>query len=365
MEIPELFWDASFEEMKNGFIEEKDCFTCLLCSKQIEKGIIYPVHEVLFEARKYMAKHVEDEHGSVFEYLNGLDKKLTGLSEHQSKLLSLFYYGKKDSEVQEELNIGSASTIRNHRFVLKEKERQSKVYLVMMELLKEKNKNAVNVISPHKTAKMVDDRYSITEQENERILKNYFPKGVEGKLSTFSMKEKHKIVVLREIAKRFDSERTYAESELNEIIKGIYEYDYVAIRRYLIEYGFMDRKNDGSEYWVKESTIDENAPSKTTPKVISGVYQIRNTKNQKIFITSGRNISKLNGAIFELNIGSYHNKALQNEWKEYGENAFVFEILESFEEDENPKGLVSKLKSLEKEWTAKLQPFKGRGYNKE
>ena len=40
------------------------------------------------------------------------------------------------------------------------------------------------------------------------------------------------------------------QKKLNEIIQPIYE-DYVQIRRYLIEYGFMDRKEDGSAYWIK------------------------------------------------------------------------------------------------------------------
>ncbi len=34
------------------------------------------------------------------------------------------------------------------------------------------------------------------------------------------------------------------------ILKPIY-HDYVMIRRYLIEYGFLDRHRDGSAYWVK------------------------------------------------------------------------------------------------------------------
>lgn len=364
MEISDSFWSASIQEMKNGFVEEKDCFTCLLCGKRIEKGIVYPVNDVLYEAEKYMVKHIEDEHGSVFEYLSNFDKKLTGLSEHQSKLMSLFYQGKSDIQVQEELNIGSASTIRNHRFVLKEKERQSRIFLVMMELLKEKNKNTA-VVSPHKTATMLDDRYNITETEDTKLLNKYFPEGTSGKLATFSMREKHKLVVLREIIKRFENGRIYTEKELNEVLKSIYEYDYVAIRRYLIEYGFMDRKNDCSEYWVKETLGNEKSTAKAEEKVISGVYQIRNTKNQKIFITSGRNIYRLNGVKFELNIGSYRNKLLQNEWKEYGENAFAFEILESFEEDGNHKGVTKRLKTLEKEWIDRLQPFGEHGYNKE
>ncbi|MBJ6950597.1 DUF2087 domain-containing protein, partial [Vibrio cholerae] len=27
--------------------------------------------------------------------------------------------------------------------------------------------------------------------------------------------------------------------------------DFVTLRRYLIEYGFLDRTDDGSQYWVK------------------------------------------------------------------------------------------------------------------
>jgi hypothetical protein len=365
MNVSELFWNVSMEEIKNGFIEEQDCYICLLCGKQIEKGIIYPVDNVLYEARKYTVKHIENEHGSVFEYLNNLDKKYTGLSEHQSNLLGLFYEGKGDSEVQKQLNIGSASTIRNHRFVLKEKEKQAKVFLAMMELLKEKDKNVVPFVSPHKTAKMVDDRYKITEDENVKILRKYFSQGVRGKLKTFTMQEKHKIVVLREIVKRFDAGRIYTERELNEILKDIYEDDYVAIRRYLIEYGFMDRKKDCSEYWIKEISDNKDDSSKTIEKIISGIYQIRNIKNQKIFVASARNISKLNGQKFQLNMGSHHNKLLQSEWKQYGEDAFVFEVLESFEENEDLRSVNKELKRLEKEWILKLQPFGERGYNKE
>ena len=36
----------------------------------------------------------------------------------------------------------------------------------------------------------------------------------------------------------------------NSVLKLIYE-DYATIRRYLIEYGFMERTNDCKEYWVK------------------------------------------------------------------------------------------------------------------
>ena len=52
-----------------------------------------------------------------------------------------FYQGKSDKDIQKELEIGSSSTIRNHRFVFREKERQAKVFLALMELLNENNVN--------------------------------------------------------------------------------------------------------------------------------------------------------------------------------------------------------------------------------
>lgn len=251
MSVSESFWNASLDELKQGYIRDSENYICLLCGKKTEVGIIYPEDGVYYDAEKFMRQHIKSSHGSVFDYLIGMDKKLTGLTEHQNSLLNLFHQGKSDSEVQKEMGIGSASTIRNHRFVLKEKERQSKVFLVMMELLKEKDQHAPTLVNVHKTAKMVDDRYNITQDETDKVLKKYFPEGTNGLLLTFKLKEKHKLIVLREIAKRFRSEQVYTEKESNQILLTAFD-DYVTLRRYLIEYGFLDRKPDGSQYWLKE-----------------------------------------------------------------------------------------------------------------
>ena len=162
--------------------------------------------------------------------------------------MTLFYQAKKDKEIKEELDIGSASTIRHHRFALKEKERQAKTFLTMMELLKEKDENAPTFVHVHKTATMVDERYNITQTEQDQIVKKYFS---DGALTKFPPKEKQRLVILREISKQLKKDDMYEEKEINQILKGIYD-DYVLIRRYLIEYGFIDRKSDGSKYWLKK-----------------------------------------------------------------------------------------------------------------
>ncbi|MBO9131393.1 DUF2087 domain-containing protein [Bacillus sp. 165] len=251
MTVSDMFWGASLEELKQGYIEDINCYVCVLCGEKIEKGVIYPHNNILYEAERYMSIHIGNAHHSVFEYLIQLDKKLTGLTDHQNRLLHHFYQGKSDAEVQKEMEIGSVSTIRNHRFVLKEKERQAKLFLTMMELLKEKDQHAPSFLSIHKTAKMVDERYNVTEEERETIIKKYFQEGSDQSLKRFPPKEKQRWVILREIAQRFTGERTYGEKEINEILERIY-HDYVMLRRYLIEYGFLDRKPDGSEYWLKK-----------------------------------------------------------------------------------------------------------------
>ena len=251
MDISDNFWNASLEELKRGYIQESDSYICLLCGEKIKKGIIYRHDETLYEAERYMRIHIESAHQSVFDYLIGLDKKLTGLTDHQNHLLRLFYQGKSDKEVQVEMGIGSTSTIRHHRFALKEKERQAKTFLAIMELLKEKDQHAPAFVPPHKTAKMVDDRYAVTEEEQKEITKKFLPEGLHGRLKKFPPKEKQRLIILREITGLFEKDRIYPEKEINQILEAIYD-DYVLIRRYLIEYGFLERKSDGSQYWLKK-----------------------------------------------------------------------------------------------------------------
>jgi hypothetical protein len=248
MDVSELFWSASLDEWKLGFIQNQEHYICLLCGDKTEKGVIYPEDDMFYDAEKAMKIHIEKEHGSVFDYLIRLDKKLTGLTDHQNRLLRLFYAGKNDAEIQKELEIGSSATIRNHRFVLKEKERQAKMMLTIMELLREKDQHAPVLIAPHKAARMIDSRYNVTQEEEEAMLKKLFPEGRHGKLKKFPLKEKQKLIVLKAIADRFEGKRKYDEKEVNQLLESIY-HDYVLLRRYLIEYGFLARKADGSEYW--------------------------------------------------------------------------------------------------------------------
>lgn len=97
-----------------------------------------------------------------------------------------------------------------------------------------------------------------------------------------------------------------------------------------------------------------------------GVYQVKNLANGKIFIDSGQNIQgKINSCKFQLSLGSYMNKALQEDFNKIGLDNFTFEIIDLLEPKEDTKmDYTDDLKMLEEIWIDKLQPFDENGYNK-
>lgn len=97
----------------------------------------------------------------------------------------------------------------------------------------------------------------------------------------------------------------------------------------------------------------------------AGIFQIKNVANGKLYLGSSLNIEgPLNGHKFMLKIGNHRNEALQKEWNEFGEEKFVFEILEVVKVKDDPNfNLEDELTLLEQIWAEKLQPFGEKGYN--
>jgi len=99
-------------------------------------------------------------------------------------------------------------------------------------------------------------------------------------------------------------------------------------------------------------------------KTEAGVYQIRNTENNKVFIGSTPNLKTLNGKMISLNTGTHLNRPLQQEWNEYGKDAFVFEVLEVLvPKKEGYFDAKDALKKLEEKWFNELRPYGERGYH--
>lgn len=250
----ELFWGATIDEVKIGFVESEKGYKCIICEELFEKGRIYKIESVLYDAAKAAELHIEERHGSMLEYLLGMNSSFIGISDIQKELITLMAQGLSDKEAAAKLSIAQ-STIRNHRYKLREKEKQAKLFVAMMDLLSKNTNKKINkldhevICDAHKTATTLDDRYNITDKEKKEVIATYMDEN--GGLKSYPAKAKKKIIVLEEIAKHFSKGKTYSEKEMNRILERIYE-DYAAIRRALIEYGFIERTNDGNSYWVRE-----------------------------------------------------------------------------------------------------------------
>ena len=239
---------ATIEDLLRGYCLQDGVCRCLFCGEEYVAGDIYSIGERLVDAPTAACLHMERAHGSVFEALLEGGKKITGLTEGQSRMLSLFYRGMADRDIAGELGI-SAATVRFQRFHLREKARQARVFLALFALL-ERRPAQPDAPKIHAGATMVDERYMTTDDEAKKIIDTFFSSMEPLKLKSLSSKEKKKLVILRVIAGQFATSRRYSEKEVNAILKGIFE-DYVTLRRYLIEYGFLDRTQDCAEYWVK------------------------------------------------------------------------------------------------------------------
>ncbi|MGJ7921218.1 GIY-YIG nuclease family protein [Neobacillus sp. LXY-4] len=113
----------------------------------------------------------------------------------------------------------------------------------------------------------------------------------------------------------------------------------------------MDRKKELKQQY-KETKIE------------AGVYQIKNTRNGKIYLGSTKNFKTLNGKKFMLETGGERNQQLQKEWNEFGKDAFIIEILEVLEQKETGYfDLKRELEKLEEKWMNTLQPYGERGYH--
>ena len=60
-------------------------------------------------------------------------------------------------------------------------------------------------------------------------------------------------LVLDHIAQEFEPGRTYDETEVNQVLTGYHD-DYAALRRYLVDEGFMTR--EGGVYWRSGGTVE-------------------------------------------------------------------------------------------------------------
>ena len=310
--MEELIRNATIEDFKRGYnwsIKEAQ-FVCLICGEKIGESDT--------DVNTHIIKH-----GNPIERLLLLDKKYTGLTEIQKELLTMMSNRYSDKEIAQKLAC-TESTIRNMRFALRERARQARAFLAVMELTEEK----IPTLTPPK-------------------------------LRVFPVREGKRKALLPRFAALFEPNKEYTESEVKRLIKTIYEDD-ATIRRYLIDYGYLNRTRDGSKYYknYEENTVDkinrkELINRYKQQEVELGIVKLHNTVTGYSFVDTCNNLYKpFEGIKFRLNTGTFKVKGLQKDWNTYGEGAFTFEVVEKLKNQESTtqKQKMEELKELLEMW---------------
>jgi hypothetical protein len=86
--------------------------------------------------------------------------------------------------------------------------------------------------------------------DEEVVLRTFFRRG---RLTEIPMKRSKRRIVLERIALEFEPGRDYGETEVNVIV-GAFFNDHAALRRYLVDEGFLDR--DHGRYWRTGGRVD-------------------------------------------------------------------------------------------------------------
>jgi len=244
--------NATVEELVAGYRPTPTAFACLHCPESTRVGRIYPQPDGgLLDAERAMQEHIRQAHTSPFQALLDLGKNGTGLTDTQRALLGHLFAGLSDKEIQPLAGGVSLSTLRNQRFALREKARQARVLVALNRILETRQMNPTERFIPIPGTKRADDeRFAITEAEFHKVVAHHFPDGPDGRMDRFPKKEKRKVIVMIHVLKRFDPQGRYTQKEVNAILDSATD-DHTTLCRFMVDYGFLGRTRDGSEYWVE------------------------------------------------------------------------------------------------------------------
>lgn len=93
--------------------------------------------------------------------------------------------------------------------------------------------------------------FTVTDEEKTSALELYFESRNPLVLRMFPRKQKRKYSCLIWIIEIFEKGVEYSEKEVNSLLKAVY-HDFVTLRRYLVDFGLLERKSDGSVYWKEK-----------------------------------------------------------------------------------------------------------------
>jgi hypothetical protein len=87
-------------------------------------------------------------------------------------------------------------------------------------------------------------------RDKDAVMRSFF--AADGSLTSIPTKIRKRLVVLDRLSQEFEPGEKYAESEVNNRLRAFHP-DVAALRRYLVEEGFLDRAE--GLYWRSGGTV--------------------------------------------------------------------------------------------------------------
>lgn len=264
--------------------------------------------------------------------------------------------------------------------VYKEKQQYYVVFHLNEHVFDSTLKNLVSFDNP-----LFESQNKRIEEYRGKVISTFFKDGVLLKLPS---QYKKKLIILEEILKLFDKDRTYKEKEVDEILKPV-AVDYVSIRRFFIDEKMMERNSGiyritdaseaplaGTPYTAhaqkhinkKNSQYSEEKKIKMANlKEINralkevlppmGVYIIRDAEHNTIYLGSNKNMRAIfNRHRMELETHIHTIKELQEAYDKRGYDAITFEVLDMLEpKDEKGYDYSDDIRTLEELWCSKFR----------
>jgi hypothetical protein len=85
---------------------------------------------------------------------------------------------------------------------------------------------------------------------DEVVLERFMP---DGRIDQMPARRSRRLVVLDHVSRTFEPGRRYTEAEVDVVLRAYFE-DYVALRRYLVDEGFLARER--GVYWRSGGTVE-------------------------------------------------------------------------------------------------------------
>ncbi|MGQ0602956.1 MAG: DUF2087 domain-containing protein [Anaerolineales bacterium] len=136
--------------------------------------------------------------------------------------------------------------------IARQLEKLTEAGLVQAEVKDKNTRYALQFESARKLAASLSARPAAPElsadlaEFDRQVLTNYLL--ADGTLKEIPIQAKKLLVILRFIAAQIEAGRRYTEKQFNELLSRFHT-DVASLRRYLVDYKFVQRTVTGSEYW--------------------------------------------------------------------------------------------------------------------